>query len=102
MFLAMVVALRRWYPGPVAPVLIGPLAAPIGAAIMIRTAILGKLRRGATWRGTVYGEAELREDLSASWTGLTDEERKQLETLAADTPCRGYQWLENDSNITAC
>jgi aryl-alcohol dehydrogenase-like predicted oxidoreductase len=47
----------------------------------------------------VISEAELREDLSASWTGLTMEERRRLETLAAHTPCRGYQWLENDWHV---
>lgn len=44
----------------------------------------------------VISEAELRENLSASWTGLTVEERRRLEMLAADTPCPRYQWLEND------
>ena len=43
----------------------------------------------------VISEAELREDLSASWTGLTDDQRRRLDELAAHTPCRGYDWLEN-------
>jgi aryl-alcohol dehydrogenase-like predicted oxidoreductase len=44
----------------------------------------------------VISEAELRENLSASWLGLTDEEQRRLERLAANLSCRGYPWLEND------
>ncbi len=43
----------------------------------------------------VISEAELREDLSASWIGLTEEEGQRLEELAASTPCHRYHWLEN-------
>ena len=42
----------------------------------------------------VISEAELRENLSASWTRLTPEARGRLERLAAATPCPGYRWLE--------
>jgi aryl-alcohol dehydrogenase-like predicted oxidoreductase len=42
----------------------------------------------------VISEAELIEDLSASRTRLTPEARQRLESLAADSPCRGYHWLE--------
>ena len=41
----------------------------------------------------VISEAELREDLSASWTRLTPAANRRLESLAG-TACPGYRWLE--------
>jgi aryl-alcohol dehydrogenase-like predicted oxidoreductase len=43
----------------------------------------------------VHSEAQVKENFSASWTPLTPEARKRLETLAAGTPCRNLAWLEN-------
>ncbi|MHB8899647.1 MAG: aldo/keto reductase [Thermoguttaceae bacterium] len=42
----------------------------------------------------VVSEAELRENLSASWTQLEPGERARLEALAADSPCHPGHWLE--------
>ena len=42
----------------------------------------------------VVSESELRENLSASWTGLTTEEGRRLEALAASSPCHRNHWLE--------
>lgn len=41
----------------------------------------------------VHNVEQLRENTSASWTGLTPEGRERL-GLAAATPCPGYRWLE--------
>jgi cellulose synthase/poly-beta-1,6-N-acetylglucosamine synthase-like glycosyltransferase len=54
---------RFWYRGRLWVQLVSPLVAPINAVVILRTAILGKLRGGATWRGTVYREADLRAGL---------------------------------------
>jgi predicted aldo/keto reductase-like oxidoreductase len=43
----------------------------------------------------VHTVQQVRENLSASWTGLTPDGRKRL-GLAAATPCPTYQWLEGD------
>ena len=43
----------------------------------------------------VVSEAELRENLSASWTRLAPGEKQRLEAMAADMPCHRYHWLEN-------
>lgn len=43
----------------------------------------------------VVSEAELRENLSASWTKLSPEESRRLEAMAANMPCHDYHWLEN-------
>jgi len=59
-YLATVVLLRRWAGTGVLSMLLGPLTAPLASALMVRTAILGKRRRGAVWRGTLYSEADLR------------------------------------------
>jgi aryl-alcohol dehydrogenase-like predicted oxidoreductase len=42
----------------------------------------------------VVSEVELRENLSASWSELTDDEGRRLEALAANTPCHPGHWLE--------
>jgi hypothetical protein len=62
-FLVTVALIRRWYGGSVLPMLLGPLAAPVSAAMMVRAAVLGKRRGGAAWRGTLYTEAQLRAGL---------------------------------------
>jgi cellulose synthase/poly-beta-1,6-N-acetylglucosamine synthase-like glycosyltransferase len=62
-FLATVVELRRWHGGRLRVSLLSPLMAPINSAVLVRTAVLGKLRGGAAWRGTLYSEAELREGM---------------------------------------
>ncbi|MGA2498283.1 MAG: aldo/keto reductase [Tepidisphaeraceae bacterium] len=41
----------------------------------------------------VHTLAQVKENLSASWTELTPERRQRLE-MAAATPCPGYPWLE--------
>jgi len=59
-YLATIVLLRRWARAAVLPMLLGPLAAPLASALMLRTALLGKRRGGAVWRGMLYTEADLR------------------------------------------
>ncbi|NQU24833.1 MAG: aldo/keto reductase [Candidatus Nealsonbacteria bacterium] len=41
----------------------------------------------------VHTVEQVRENFSASWTGLTPDRRERL-GLAAATPCPGYRWLE--------
>ena len=59
-YLATVVLLRCWAGPGVLSMLLGPLTAPLASALMVRTALLGKRRGGAVWRGTLYSEADLR------------------------------------------
>ncbi len=49
-------AAKRWH---VAPLLVGPLVAPIVAALIWRAGYLGWRRGGAVWRGTFYSTDEL-------------------------------------------
>ena len=43
----------------------------------------------------VHTEAQVTENLSASWTKITPQARTRLDTIAARTPCRDLAWLEN-------
>jgi len=42
----------------------------------------------------VHALDQVKENFSASWTGLTDDARQRLEKLAAATPCPDHRWLE--------
>jgi len=57
---ASVVIIHRWTGFPLLPALAFPLAAPIGATLLLRAGLLGAWRGGAVWRGTLYPSAALR------------------------------------------
>jgi glycosyltransferase involved in cell wall biosynthesis len=57
---ASIVIIHRWTRFPLLPGLAFPLAAPIGAALLLRAGLLGAWRGGAVWRGTLYPSEALR------------------------------------------
>lgn len=57
---AGVVVLHRWTGLPLLPALAFPLAAPVGALLLLRAGWLGMWRGGALWRGTLYPSKALR------------------------------------------
>lgn len=60
LYICTVALAHAWARHRLLPLVAGPLTAPLSAAIMLRAALVGKRRGGATWRGRVYSEAELR------------------------------------------
>jgi hypothetical protein len=56
-----VVLLRKGTSGRVMPGLLAPLGAVLSAAAMVRSGVLGALRGGVVWRGTLYPSRQLRE-----------------------------------------
>jgi hypothetical protein len=56
---SMVIA-NGWQKRPVSELLLAPIGALFWAYACIRSGVLGRLRRGIFWRGTFYGDAELR------------------------------------------
>lgn len=54
------VTIGRWMHQGSLPHLLSIFTVPLGFAIMVRTAILGSLRGGAMWRGTLYTTEMLR------------------------------------------
>jgi len=55
-----VVVLHRWTGFPLLPALVFPLAAPVGALLLLRAGWLGMWRGGVLWRGTLYPGKALR------------------------------------------
>lgn len=49
-----------WLKRPASELLLAPLGAVFWAYACIRSGVLGRLRRGIFWRGTFYGDAELK------------------------------------------
>ena len=49
-----------WLKRPVSELLLAPIAAMFWAYACVRSGVLGRRRRGVYWRGTFYGDAELR------------------------------------------
>jgi len=60
-YLATVFQAARWAGWTrLVPGLVGPLTAPLAAAMILRSAWLGRRRGGVVWRGTLYRDAQLR------------------------------------------
>ena len=54
------VIIARWMHQHILPHLLSIFIAPVGFIVMVRTAILGYYRGGASWRGTLYPTEALR------------------------------------------
>jgi glycosyl transferase family 2 len=59
---ASLIMARRMRQSPI-PHLVSILIAPLGFVVMLRTALLGRCRGGALWRGTLYPTEALREGM---------------------------------------
>lgn len=74
---ASTAAVARWARGHVLPAILSPLASIIGAYALVRAAVLGKLRGGVAWRGTVYPSEMLKRGMRLK-LGLTGSVTEQM------------------------